>query len=300
MNALKALHLDYRRERQLMGLLFVLPMVVGTVVFDLIPTGFSLAASFTDWTGVSHGKFVGLRNYVTILTSDRLFRITMGNTLYFTFASIPLVTAAGLGFALLINQKLPAVGFFKALYFAPVVTSEVAIGVVWSWILAPEYGLLNNTLRSVGIHGPSWLFQARWAMPAIILVSIWRGAGYNMVLYLAGLKSVPGEYYDAARIDGANSRQQFLHITWPLLAPTTVFILIISFISSFQVFGLIYIMTSGGPGSATTVYIYYLYQNAFHFFKMGYACSLAWLLFVVMAGVTMFQWRMRRKWVSYE
>jgi ABC-type sugar transport system permease subunit len=296
----KALTVNYQKQRQLMGLLFVLPVVLGTVAFDLIPTAISFVASFTDWSGLKGAKFVGLGNYIKILTGDRLFRITLGNTLYYTFGTIPLTLAAGLALALLINQKLPTAGFFKGLYFAPVVTSEVAIGVVWSWILAPDYGLLNNLLKTVGIAGPAWLYQARWAMPAIIIVSVWRGAGYNMVLYLAGLKSIPTQFYDAAKIDGAGNVQQFLYITWPLLAPTTFFILIMSFIGSFQVFGLIYVMTEGGPGSATTVYIYYLYQNAFHFFKMGYACSLAWLLFVVMAAVTMFQWRMRKKWVSYE
>jgi len=283
-----------------MGLLFVLPIVLGTAVFDLIPTLVSFGASFTNWTGLSAPKFVGLQNYVKILTTDRLFNITLGNTLYYTVGTIPLTLAAGLSLALLVNEKLVTSGFFKGLFFAPVVTSEVAIGVVWSWILAPQYGLLNNLLKTFGVSGPSWLYQARWAMPAIIMVSVWRGAGYNMVLYLAGLKGIPAQYYDAAKIDGANGAQQFLYITWPLLAPTTFFILVISFIGSFQVFGLIYIMTSGGPGSATTVYIYYLYQNAFHFFRMGYACSLAWLLFVVVAIATMLQWKMRKRWVFYE
>jgi multiple sugar transport system permease protein len=292
--------LNYRTQRRLLGLLFVLPVVLGTALFDLVPSVISFAASFTSWTGVSQPKFVGFGNYAKILTSDSLFRLTLGNTLYYTLGSIPLTLLAGLGLALLINENLWTSGFFKGLYFAPVVTSEVAIGVVWSWILAPDRGLLNNLLNVFGIAGPAWLYKSQWAMPAIIIVSVWHGAGYNMVLYLAGLKGIPSQYYDAARIDGADRRQQFVHITWPMLAPTTFFILIMSFIGSFQVFGLIYIMTSGGPGHATTVYIYYLYENAFHFFQMGYACSLAWLLFVVVALATMFQWKMRKRWVFYE
>jgi len=294
------LGLNYIKKRQLVGLLFVLPIVLGTLVFDMVPTLISFVVSFTDWTGLVDPKFIGFGNYTEILTSDRLFKITLQNTLYYTFGSIPLTLIAGLGLAMLLNQDLRTSGFFKGLYFAPVVTAEVAIGVVWSWILAPDYGLLNNVLKSFGISGPAWLYQVNWAMPAVIMVSVWRSAGYNMVLYLAGLKSIPIQYYDAAKIDGANKKQLFRYITWPMLAPTTFFILIMSFIGSFQVFGLIYVMTEGGPGNATTVYIYYLYQNAFHFFKMGYACSLAWLLFIVMALVTMFQWRMRKKWVFYE
>ncbi len=297
---MSGLSLNYRTQRRLMGLLFVLPVVLGTALFDFVPTLISFAASFTNWTGVSQPRFVGLENYVKILTTDKLFSITLRNTIYYTLGSIPLTLIAGLALALLINENLVTSGFFKGLFFAPVVTSEVAIGVVWSWILAPDRGLLNNLLKTFGIAGPSWLYQSRWAMPAIIMVSVWHGGGYNMVLYLAGLKGIPAQYYDAANIDGADRAQQFLHVTWPMLAPTTFFILILSFINSFQVFGLIYIMTSGGPGRATTVYIYYLYQNAFNYFRMGYACSLAWLLFVVVALATMFQWRMRKRWVFYE
>lgn len=282
------------------GWLFVTPAVAGVLLFSLFPVIYSLYGSMSVWDAVNPPRFVGLENYVTMLTRDDLFWRVFGNTMYYAFGSIPPRIVLGLILALLVNQKLRAVTWYRTAYFAPVVTNIIAIGIVFAWIYAPDYGLVNVILNAtMGIAGPSWLSDAVWAMPAVIMVETWHQAGYTMVLFLAGLQGIPETLYEAAEIDGASKWDRFRHITLPLLSPTTFFILIMSFISSFQVFGLIYIMTSGGPAHATNVYIYYLYQNAFQYSKMGYAAAMAWVLFIVIGIVTFIQWRMQRLWVFY-
>ena len=282
------------------GWLFITPVVVGTVLFSLVPVVFSLMVSFTEWDGLNAPVFNGLHNYALLLGKDRYFSQSVKNTLWFTFGSIPVSLALGLLLSLLVNQKIRGVGIYKTAYFAPVVTSSIAIAMVWAWIFAPDYGLLNTILANVfGIMGPDWLNQSNTALFAVIIVQIWHTAGYNMVIYLAGLQGIPEHLYEAAKIDGASGWQQFRHITLPMLSPTTFFLLITSVISSFQVFNLIYVMTNGGPGYATSVYIYYLYQNAFSFFKMGYASAMAWLLFILIAAITLVQWQLSDRWVFY-
>lgn len=290
--------MNYRTQRKVVGLLFVAPVVLGTLVFDIAPIIVSFVAGFTQWDGINQPQFVGLDNYIRLFTGDRLFKVSLVNTMTYSLATIPLSILVGLFLAILVNDRWLS-GLFKTMYFAPHITSTIAIGVVWSWILAPGYGLLNNILARVGIDGPAWLFSRTWAMPAVVMVSIWRTAGYNMVLYLAGLRGISQQYYEAAKIDGANSWHLFRYVTWPMLTPTTLFLTIMSFITSFQVFDLVYIMTEGGPGTATTVYIYYLYQNAFHFFRMGLASAMAWILFAVIAAITLLQWRAADRWVFY-
>ena len=282
------------------GWLFVAPAVLGVLSFSLFPVVYSLYASMTQWDAVNPPTWVGIDNYVTMLTRDTLFWRVFGNTLYYALGSVPPRIVLGLVLALLVNRKLRGVTWYRTAYFAPVVTNVIAIGIVFAWIYAPDYGLVNVVLSAFGIQGPSWLSDSVWAMPAVIMVETWHQAGYVMVLFLAGLQGIPETLYEAARIDGANRWQQFRAITLPLLSPTTFFILIMSFINSFQVFGLIYIMTSGGPANATNVYIYYLYQNAFQYSKMGYASAMAWVLFLVIGMVTLFQWRVQRMWVFYQ
>lgn len=289
-----------RLRENIEGWLFILPAVVGMLTFTLFPVIMSMWGSLTKWDAINPPVFIGLDNYVTMLTFDKFFRKVFGNTLYYTLGAVPLRTLAALGLALLVNRKMKGVTLYRTCYFAPVVTSAIAIGVVWSWVLAPEYGLLNNFLKIIGIKGPDWLADGSWAMPGVIIVEIWHGAGYAMVIFLAGLQGIPDVFYEAAKIDGAGAWSRFRHITVPLLSPTTFFILVTGFIGSFQVFGLIYIMTSGGPANATNVYIYYLYQNAFAYFKMGYACALAWVLFAVIGLVTFLQWRLGSMWVFYQ
>jgi multiple sugar transport system permease protein len=273
---------------------------VGTIVFSFVPVLFSFASSLTDWDGINPGKFIGAANYIRLLLEDRHFHGSVLNTLKFTLGSIPFSIAAGLFLAILVNQKgLRGKVFYRTAYFAPSVTSTVAISLVWSLIYAPQNGLFNSLLRIVGVRGPDWLGTTAWAMPSVIILQVWLSAGYAMVIYLAGLQGIPDSLYESAIIDGASGWQQFIRITLPLLSPTTFFLMITSVITSFQVFNVFYVLFTV-PAYSTTVYIYYLYLNAFQYFRMGYATAMAWVLFLVIAGITAFQWRMSRRWVHYQ
>lgn len=288
-----------RRREAIEGWLFVAPLMLGLLVFTYGPTVASFVMSLTRWDGLTTPSFVGLHNYATLVATDEVYRQSLGNTAYFALGSVPASMLLGLGMALLVNQKVRAVTLFRALFFLPVVTSSVAIGLVWAWMFSSYYGVVNGVLNLVGIPSLPWLASVTWAMPAVIVVAVWYRVGYDMVLFLAGLQGIPEQLYEAAKIDGANAWQQFRHVTLPLLSPTTFFILIISVIGSFQVFNIIYVMTRGGPGYATSVYIYYLYQTAFNHFKMGYGSAMAFVLFLLLAGLTVFQWKMASRWVFY-
>jgi multiple sugar transport system permease protein len=288
-----------KTKENLEGWLFIAPLIIGYVVFLLGPLVSSVWFSFTEWNLLTPPRPVGLSNYQKMLFEDAHFWRVMLNTAYFTFATIPLGIVVSLAIALLVNQNLKGMTFFRGLYFMPVVTSWIAVGLAWRWLYNPEFGLVNWFLSLVGIKGPLWLNDTVWAMPAVILVNVWKGAGYNMVLYLAGLQGIPEQLYEASQIDGANRWQKFWHITLPLLSPTTFFILVTSVIGSFQIFAAVYIMTSGGPAGATEVIVYYLWENAFNFLKMGYASALAWALFVVVLAFTLLQWRFSKRWVFY-
>jgi multiple sugar transport system permease protein len=208
----------------------------------------------------------------------------------------------GLLIALLLNNQIRARGFFRTLFYLPVVTPLVIAAIIWKWVYNGDFGLLNYYLIQLGIiHEPLlWLADPNLAMPAVIITSVWKSVGFSMVVYLAGLQSIPEDYYDAAKVDGASIWRRFRDITLPLLTPTLFFLLITQFIASFQVFGIIYVMTRGGPANATSVYIYNLYQNAFAFGKLGYASAMAWILFVLLATFTLIQWKLQKRWVFYE
>jgi multiple sugar transport system permease protein len=289
-----------RLRRNVEGWLFISPVVFGVLAFYFVPIVVSLFTSFTNWDGLTPYSFIGLDNYERLLTRDQFFRRTLANTLYYVLGHIPLTILTALGLALLCNRKMPGVTWFRTAYFTPVITNVVAIGLVWSYFYAPTVGILNWFLSLVGVRGPSWLTDVTWAMPAVILVSVWHGVGYPMVILLAGLQGVPEALYEAAKIDGAGAWQRFRNVTLPLLTPSLFFLTITQFISSFQVFGLIFILTHGGPANATNVYIYNLYQNAFQFSKMGYASAMAWILFVIIATITVIQWKLQKRWVFYE
>jgi multiple sugar transport system permease protein len=288
-----------RVKQAIEGWLFIGPVMAGVLFFQFYPILVSMYASLTNWTGLTPPEFIGVDNYVRLLTRDRFFTLTLRNTLFFTFGSIPLTLGLALGLALLCNRPMVGVTWFRTAFFTPVVTNIVAISLVWFWLYAPEVGIINWLLGLAGIEGPNWLSSTRWAMPAVILVSVWHGAGYPMVILLAGLQGIPEQLYEAAKIDGANAWRRFRHVTIPLLTPTLFFLTITSFISSFQVFGLIFVMTKGGPANATNVYIFYLYQNAFAFGRLGYASAMAWILFALIALVTLIQWRLQKRWVFY-
>lgn len=272
--------------------------MLGIAVFQFVPILVSIFSSFTDWDGITSPTFRGVQNYVD-LTRDPFFWTTLRNTVLFTLGVIPLTIAAALGLALLCNARNQSWNsFFRTAYFTPYVTSAVAIGLVWTQLYSPN-GVFNQTLGYFGIHGPAWLTDSKWALVAVIVVSAWQGIGYPMVILLAGLQGIPEILYEAANLDGARAGRRFWSITLPLLTPHLFFVLITQFIASFQVFALIFVLTKGGPGNATNVFIYYLYQNAFTFGRLGYASAMAWVLFFIIGVVTFLQLRLQRKWVFY-
>lgn len=289
-----------RLEEHVFGWLFILPVVIGVCFFQFYPIMVSVYASFTNWTGLNDPAFIGAENYTRLVTADRFFRLTLRNTVYYTLGSIPLSISLAMILALLCNRSMRMVYWYRTAFFAPNVTSTVAISLVWFWLYAPDVGLINWVLSLFGIEGPAWLSSLTWAMPAVIVVGVWQHVGYPMLILLAGLQGIPESLYEAAKLDGAGPLYRFRHVTLPLLTPSLFFLLITQFIASFQVFGLIYVMTQGGPANATNVYIHYLYQNAFAFGRLGYASAMAWVLFLIIALITLVQWQMQKRWVFYE
>lgn len=287
------------RWSQYEGYLFIAPLFVGIFVFILFPIIASLVMSFTGWDLISPPEFVGLENYIQLLTTDKLFWTVLNNTIRFALYSLPPSVVIPLLLAVLLNRKIRGVTFFRAAFFLPLATSVVAIGLLFRWIFDGEFGLLNFLLGLVGIQGPNWLVDPTWAMAAVVFTTVWRGLGYNMIIYLSGLQNIPEHLFEAATIDGANDYDKFFHITIPLLTPQIFFILVMSVIGGFQSFGLIYIMTNGGPMNSTNVYIFYMYHMAIFSAKMGYASALGWILTLIILGITLFQIRLARLWVHY-
>jgi multiple sugar transport system permease protein len=287
-------------KRKLTPYFFLSPILIGMLVLSVGPILVSFIASFTQWDIVSPPQWVGAGNYKEIVSSD-LFWQVLRNTFYYVALAVPLTIILSLFLAIAVNRKLKGIGLFRTVYFLPVVTSMVAVAIVWGWLYNPEYGLINYVLRSwFGVQGPAWLRDPNWAMPAMIIVGVWKALGYNMMIFLAGLQSVPDEYYEAARLDGANTRQRFFSITLPMLTPTIFFVLVVTLIGSFQVFEQTYILTRGGPANATLTISYFIFQNAFQFFRMGYASALAYVLFAIVFVLTLIQLRYQKKWVFYQ
>lgn len=286
------------RRQAFEGWLFIAPVVIGIAVFQLVPVMVSVYASFTDWSGLSDPEFIGLDNY-RAMPSDPLFFTTVKNTLYYSVAFIPLSIIAGLLLALLCHGKLRGMPFFRTAFFVPYVVNVVAVSLVWFWLYSPTQGPINGLLAMVGIDGPAWLTSSTWAMPAVIIVSVWQGVGYPMIILLGGLNGIPTTLVEAATVDGASWFRRLRSVTLPLLTPQLFFLLITQTIASFQVFGLVFVMTNGGPANSTTVFIYYLYQNAFAFGRLGYASALAMVLFVAVLLITLVQWRLQKRWVFY-
>ncbi len=274
--------------------IFLGPNILGLAIFTFVPIVAGLVLSFTDWDLLSRPGWVGFDNYLALLTQDPLFWLSLKNTFIYALFVIPVGTGLALGLALLLNSGIRGASVYQAIFFLPYITSTIAIALVWQWIFHPDFGVLNSLLSLIGVPKLGWLTDRNLALVSVAIVGIWHSLGYNMVILLAGLKTIPSEYYEAARIDGVNARQALVHITLPLLSPTLLFVLTISLIGSFQVFNLVYVMTDGGPGNATLVYIYYLWENAFSFFKMGYASAMAYLLFILMLMITLLQVRLLR------
>ena len=281
--------------------LFLSPWIIIFAIFTLYSVSFSFYLSFHEWNILESAKpFVGLDNYLRLFRDEKFYQ-ALWNTILFTGIGVPLGLVSGLLVALLLNTKVNGQGLYRTLYYIPVITPLVVSAVIWKWIYQGDYGLLNYYLLRLGIIQEKllWLADPDLAMPALILMGVWGGVGGTMVLYLAGLQSIPEELYDAARVDGANGLQKLLHITVPLLAPTTFFILITSVIGSFQSFAHIYIMTGGGPLRRTTVIGYYLYEKGFRHFEMGYASAMAYVLFAIIFIFTLLQLRFTKGDVEY-
>jgi multiple sugar transport system permease protein len=285
-----------RREEMITGYLFLLPNLLGFLVFALLPIVAALALTFTKWDLISPPTFVGLSNY-GLLLHDSLFWQTAWNSVYYTVGAVPIAVFIAFWLALLLNRAIRGVVFFRTVFFLPYVTLTVAIAIVWDWLYNPDIGLFNYLLGLMGIHGPLWLESTTWAMPAVIVMSDWQGIGYPILIFLAGLQGIPEEYYEAARIDGASWWQQIRYITVPLLSPATFFILTTSFIGAMQAFDQFYVMTQGGPAYSTTPLVMYIYQSGFEFFRMGYAATLAAVLFLAIFLITIVQWRVAKSWV---
>ena len=276
------------RRKYIALAILLLPSLIGMFTFVMLPVLSSLVLSFAEWDLIGELRWIGLDNYVTAL-SDPTVLGALGHTLLFIAGYLPAVVALALGLALLLNRRLKGRVVFRAVYFVPVVTSWVAVSLIWKWLLNPQYGLINYGLAALGIKGPGWLFDPSWAMAGIVLTSIWKDVGFVAVIYLAGLQDIPENLYEAASLDGATPWQRFWTITLPMLAPTTFFVTTVSLISSFQVFDQVWIMTGGGPAGATSVMVEQIYKNAFSYYKMGYASAISWVLFALIFIVTLAQ-----------
>jgi len=256
--------------------------------------------SLTDWNGFAEQIPVGLSNYSAALF-DANFQTAMINTLVYVLGCVPGIVVFSLLFATLLNQKIAGKGFFRAIYYLPAITSGVSIAVIWRWIFHTDLGLLNMTLYGLGIKNMfPWLVNSRYAMTAIIITSVWKGLGVNIILMLAGLQSVPYTLNEAASIDGAGAWRRFFSITFPMISPTIFLVIVMTMINSFQVFDTVLTMTRGGPGNATLVAVYHIYRTAFENFKMGFASAMAFILFGAIMLVTVIQWTIRTRWVYSE
>jgi multiple sugar transport system permease protein len=271
--------------------LYLLPASLLLVVFVVYPTLRLFIDSFYQWDGMSPRVFVGLENYQNLLV-DEDFWVTIKNSFIFIIGSVPTGMAVSLALALLIQKSIMGRNFFRSVFFAPVVTSLVAAGLIFVWIFNYDFGLINMVLEHIGLKKIPWLVSERYAMLSVILMTIWKDAGYNMILFLAGLNNISSSYYEAARIDGASSWQIFQKITWPLLMPTTFFILVVRIIFSFRTFEQIFAMTKGGPMESTTVFVYYIYEKAFKYFEMGYASAAAIMMLILVLVLTCVQFKL--------
>ena len=278
------------------GMGFILPSLLGFLIFTFIPVVISLCLSFTSWNfmeGIEGIKFNGLANYIRLF-SDEWFLNSYKNNIIFTAVTVPVLIALGLVMATIINKYIYGGGVVRTMIFIPYIASVVAVCTVWMVLLQPSYGPVNEFFRSIGIaNPPGWLADFKWSLPSIMIIYVWQQVGYYSIVFLAGLKGLPEDVYESAKVDCAASIRQFFSLTVPLISPTTFFLTIMGIIGSFKVFDQISVLTQGGPGSSSSVMAYYVYRTAFDYFEMGYANTLAWELFVLVFIVTLVQWKMQ-------
>ena len=304
-------NLPVRRKKQGKGLLvaspFLLPSLIGLLIFSLLPLIISGLISLTDWNGLDRltdpdflqDHFVGLANYKNILTTQEFWN-TLGNTMEYIVLYIPLMLAASLLEAYLLSRPHRGIGAFRVIYYIPVLTSWVAASLIWKSVLAPQYGAMNGILEWFGIQGPGWLLDEAWAMPAIVLVSVWKDMGFFGLILLSGIVGINKTYYEAAEIDGAGGWTKFTRITLPLLTPSIFYVVIVAMINGFQLFPQVMIMTGGGPNGATQVMVERIYQYGFRYYRMGYAAAFSRILFVIIMVFTAIQMKGQERWVHYD
>lgn len=281
------------------ALAFLAPTLIGLAVLSAGPILATLAISLTKWDLLTAPKPIGLDNYIGLLSDDRFLK-ALRNTFFYTIVSVPLGLAIALGLALALNYKIRGIAFIRTAYFLPVVTSTIAIALVWQWIYSPDSGLLNQVLGAVGIPAQKWLSDPTLAMPSIVVLSIWQGLGVNVIIFLAGLQAIPSELLDAASVDGAARWARFRHVILPLLTPAIFFTGVLSLIAGFQVFDQIFVLIKPRPTDATITVVYFIYENGFKFFKMGYASAASWVLFLIVALFTAIYFWSQDRWVHYQ
>lgn len=283
-----------------MGYLFILPIVAGYLIFLFGPIVYAFVMSFTNWSLFGNTAYIGLDNYIYAMRDDPVFWDTVVNTVYFSAGLVPLNIVLSLSLAMLLKRKIWGIGLFRTAIFTPVVVSLVVWGIVWKFIFSTDGGLVNLLIRTFGGTEISWLFSEIWTMPTVIVVSTLKGVGMNMVIFLAALHDVPKDYYEASKIDGASRWETFKSITLPMITPAVFMVTIITVIGSLKVFGQIYVMTGGGPGTSTYVMVFYIFKQAFRSYEFGYASALAFILFSIILVLTLIQWKLRKRWVHYE
>lgn len=289
--------LNLKQREALTGWLFVSPALIGFGIFTFGAILYSLYLSFTDYDMFGTPEWVGLENYIKAFTNDEYFYQYFGNTFYFAIVLVPVVLVISLFLAILINKKVGRLTkAYRVALFLPSITSTVAVSMVWLWIFNPDMGILNNFLTAIGFHNPPmWLSDPEWSKPALIIMRVWQMSGYYMLLFLAGLQTIPETLYEAAEVDGASSWQRFTRITVPMLSNTTFVVVILLIIESFNMFESIFVMTEGGPLGSTSTIMYYIYEQGFMSYNMGYASALAWIFFALILVFTLIQFRFRRE-----
>ena len=282
------------------GYAFIMPMLIGFLIITVLPVIMTFVYSMTDKNMMSRTtNFIAMDNFIKLF-SDKTFRSTMWQTLEFTVLLIPSNMILTLGLASLLKDKFKGCGFFRTAVFTPVVTSVVVWGVLWKYIFQTDNGLINSVLKMMGITGPQWLMNLKMAIPISVFVTLVKGLGMNMVIFIGAMLDVPEDYYEAAELDGANKFQQFFKITLPNIAPSIFLVLILTTIGSLKVFGQVKALTNGGPGKSSYVMVFYIYQMAFQSYKFGYASAASVILFLIIVALTILQWKMRKRWVFHE
>ncbi len=288
------------RRKTLVAYSFILPNLLGFFIFTFVPIVFSLLLSFCEWNSGGEIKFIGLDNFIRMFSKDNSFWIALKNTIYYTVVTVPVTLGLALFLAILMNKPLKGRVFFRSVLFFPYVASLVAIAVVWMALFNPDRGPVNSILMAIGIENPPrWAASTTWAMPTIIGLTVWKGMGYYMIVYLAALQGVSRDLYEAASLDGATRWQQFVNITWPCVTPTTFYILMMLIVATFKSYDIMYITTQGGPGEATKVLAYHIYNTAFVSSQFGYASAIAMILLAMIVVITLIQFKFEKRFTSY-